>query len=79
MRILLRITANLMFLSVLAFTACDGGGGAESDQSVTFSGVTQSGGTSGTADTTSLTLTFSADPGALTADNITVTGATKGG
>lgn len=54
------------------------GGGTDDDTSVTFSGVTQAGGTSGTADTTSLTLTFSVDPTTLTADDITVTGAAKG-
>lgn len=78
MRNFFRITANLMLLTLLAFTACVGDNGSESDTSVKFSGVTQGGGTSGTADTTSLTLTFSSDPTTLTSDNITVTGATKG-
>ena len=45
---------------------------------VTFESAVQTGGTSGTADSTGLTLTFSVDPTTLTADNITVTGATKG-
>jgi hypothetical protein len=45
---------------------------------VTFSGVVQVGGTSGTTATTSLTLTFSVDPTTLAASDITVTGATKG-
>lgn len=40
--------------------------------------MTQTGGTSGTADSTGLTLTFDVDPTTLSADNITVTGATKG-
>ncbi len=52
--------------------------GIAPDIEVTFSGVTQTGGTSGTVTTTALTLSFSADPVTLTADNITVTGATKG-
>lgn len=45
---------------------------------VTFVSAVQTGGTDGTANTTGLTLTFSVDPDTLTADNITVTGATKG-
>ena len=45
---------------------------------VTFVSAEQIGGTEGTADSTGLTLTFSADPTTLTVDNITVTGATKG-
>ena len=44
---------------------------------VTFSGLTANG-TSGVVTTTSLTLTFSADPTTLAASDITVTGATKG-
>ncbi|TAL37875.1 MAG: DUF1566 domain-containing protein [Spirochaetes bacterium] len=56
----------------------DSGGETDDDTSVIFSGVTQVGGTSGTADTTSLTLTFSVDPATLTEDDITVTGAAKG-
>ncbi|MBN2650824.1 MAG: DUF1566 domain-containing protein [Spirochaetales bacterium] len=45
---------------------------------VTFESAVQTGGTSGTVDSTGLILTFSVDPTSLTADNITVTGATKG-
>jgi large repetitive protein len=45
---------------------------------ITFQNVTQAGGSDGTADSTSLTLSFSADPTTLTADDINVTGATKG-
>ncbi len=45
---------------------------------VTFEGVEQFGGTSGTTDTMGLTLTFSVDPTTLAASDITVTGATKG-
>jgi len=44
----------------------------------TFESAVQTGGTSGTADTIALTLTFSVDPITLTASEITVTGATKG-
>ncbi|MBI9081905.1 MAG: InlB B-repeat-containing protein, partial [Pseudodesulfovibrio sp.] len=52
--------------------------GLLSDIDVTFSSVIQVGGTSNSVSTTSLTLTFSVDPGSLTADLITVTGTTKG-
>ena len=45
---------------------------------ITFSGVTQSGGSLNTADSTALTLTFSADPTSLAASDISLTGATKG-
>jgi hypothetical protein len=45
---------------------------------LTFVSVLQTGGATGTADTTGLTLTFSEDPGSLTVDDITLTGATKG-
>lgn len=48
------------------------------DVDVTFEGVIENGGSSGTANSTSLVLTFDVDPTTLTADNITVTGATKG-
>jgi hypothetical protein len=44
---------------------------------VTFMSAVQSGGTSGTVDSTSLTLTFDTDPVSLTIDNISVTGAKK--
>jgi len=79
----------LLTTAVLAFTACGqqgdsknslllmglGGGGGNS---FAFSSAVQAGGASGTANSTGLTLTFDTDPGALSADNITVTGATKG-
>ena len=45
---------------------------------VTFESAVQTGGTSGTADSTGLTLTFDVDPTSLDASDITVTGATKG-
>ena len=52
--------------------------GSPSDINVAFQSVVQTGGASGTATTTALTLTFDIDPTALTVDDITVTGATKG-
>lgn len=52
--------------------------GAVSDIDVVFQSAVQTGGVSGTTTSTALTLTFSVDPTTLTADNITVTGATKG-
>jgi len=52
--------------------------GTEPDIDVGFISAEQTGGASGTADSTALTLTFDVDPAALTVDNITVTGATKG-
>lgn len=52
--------------------------GIEPDIEIEFESAEQTGGASGTADSTALTLTFDADPAALTADNITVTGAAKG-
>lgn len=48
------------------------------DIDVVFQSASQSGGTSGSANSTSLILTFDVDPVTLSADNITVTGATKG-
>lgn len=51
---------------------------AEEAIDVMFQSAEQIGGSSGTADSTGLTLTFDVDPGPLTAENITVTGATKG-
>ena len=45
---------------------------------VTFESAVQTGGTSGTTDSTGLTLIFSVDPTTLTSDEITVTGATRG-
>jgi hypothetical protein len=52
--------------------------GAAQDIDVTFLSATQNGGVSCTADSTGLFLYFDKNPGTLTADNITVTGATKG-
>jgi hypothetical protein len=55
----------------------DGGEGGPAPIAVTFESVVQTGGTSGTSDSTGLILTFDVDPTTMTADNITVTGATK--
>jgi hypothetical protein len=52
--------------------------GGSGNTAVTFSSAVQVGGTSNSADTTSLTLTFSVDPTTLAAGDITLTGATKG-
>ncbi|MDZ7792205.1 MAG: InlB B-repeat-containing protein [Spirochaetia bacterium] len=49
-----------------------------SQESVTFESVVQTGGTSGTSNSTGLILTFDVDPATLVADDITVTGASKG-
>ena len=48
------------------------------EPAVTFESAVAADGADGTENTTELTLTFSVDPTTLTADNITVTGATKG-
>ena len=45
---------------------------------VSFSGAIQSGGVSGTTDSTALVLTFDTNPSTLTADDITLIGAAKG-
>lgn len=55
-----------------------GSGGSFDTIAVEFLGVTQVGGTDGIADTTALTLSFSINPATLTADEVTVTGASKG-
>lgn len=52
--------------------------GSVPDVDVVFENAVQTGGTSETANSTGLTLTFDVDPTTLTVDNITVTGATKG-
>jgi hypothetical protein len=52
--------------------------GTALDTPVTFTSVTQTGGTSNVVSSTGLTLNFSVDPTSLAASNITVTGATKG-
>ena len=75
----LLIVASLMLTIACDLTGPDDGNGGETTPTaVTFVSAAQTGGTSGTVDSTGLTLTFSVDPTTLTADNITVTGATKG-
>ena len=56
----------------------NGGGNSGGGTNVVFVSATRTDGASGTADSTGLTLTFDVDPTTLAADNITVTGATKG-
>lgn len=51
---------------------------AQEAAAVTFESAVQTGGSSDTADSTGLTLTFDIDPTTLAAGDITVTGATKG-
>ncbi|MFH0975589.1 MAG: DUF1566 domain-containing protein [Spirochaetota bacterium] len=83
----MKIRLIILFSSIaviIAFAECGGGGGGDdggggTNINVTFLGVTQSGGTSGTADSTGLVLTFDADPATMTADNIGLTGAVKEG
>lgn len=74
------LIAALLLLTMACPTPVDGGngGGGTPPTAVTFESAVQTGGTSGTASTTGLTLTFSVDPTTLTADDITLTGATKG-
>lgn len=52
--------------------------GVPADVDVVFQSAAQTGGATGTADSTALTLTFDVDPSTLAASDITVTGATKG-
>ncbi len=56
----------------------DGAGGATEDVVVTFQSATQTGGISQRTASTGLFLSFDRSPATLTAENITVTGATKG-
>jgi hypothetical protein len=64
----------VMLLSVVS---CDPSIG-ETAVATAFQSVVQTGGTSGTAESTALTLTFDVDPTTLAAGDITLTGATKG-
>ncbi|MFH0975591.1 MAG: hypothetical protein V1874_07380 [Spirochaetota bacterium] len=86
----MRINLTKLIISILAaillgsFFACgggddDGGTGGVTNINVTFLSATQTGGTSGTADSTGLVLEFDADPATMTADNIGLTGAVKEG
>jgi hypothetical protein len=70
-----------MTISMAALLFCGEGGddtGRVMDINITFLDVTQAGGISGNADSTTLTLSCNLDPTTLTADNIALTGATKG-
>ena len=75
---LFRFMAMLLVAASIALTACDSDDGSTTDVDVTFISAVQTGGTSGTADSTGIILTFDVDPETLTAEDITVTGATKG-
>jgi hypothetical protein len=75
------LVMSMIVLGVFAFIGCgddNGGNGTGDPVAVTFESAVAADGADGTANTTGLTLTFSVDPTTLTADNITVTGATKG-
>jgi hypothetical protein len=76
----LLIAASLLLTIGCDLTGADdgNGGGGITPTAVTFESAEQTGGTSGTADSTGLTLTFDVDPTTLAASDITVTGATKG-
>jgi len=73
---------GLVFLAaLLSFNACNDDGGSSGKSGtkvVTFISAIQTGGSSGTVDSTSLVFTFDADPSTLTADDITLAGAAKG-
>lgn len=73
------IAASILF-TISCTTPVDEGNddGVTTPTPITFESAVQTGGTSGTADSTGLTLTFSLDPTTLAASDITVTGATKG-
>lgn len=71
------VLATLIVLAGCPAAGADGGDGSTATN-VVFHSVVQIGGTSGTADSTGLTLTFGVDPNTLVASDITVTGATKG-
>ena len=70
----------LLMLGAFVLSGC--GGGSDDNKATTidviFQSAVQTGGTTGTVESTGLTLTFNVDPATLTASNITVTGATKG-
>jgi len=75
----------LMIAALTAFISCSSPSGSENDNdggvpdvNVAFQGASQAGGTFASAETTGLTLNFNVDPTFLTADSITLAGATKG-
>jgi hypothetical protein len=69
---------SIIVLGIFSFIGCSDDSGGDEPVAGTFLRVEQTGGASGTADSTGLELTFSVDPTTLTADHITVTGAAKG-
>lgn len=81
MKIQLKLATILFILTAAIFlTACAPavGSGGNDTVYVTFSDAKQVEGISDKATTTGLTLSFDKDPGSLIADDITLTGATKG-
>ncbi len=72
------LVAALVLFAIGCEMPGTGGDGGVSPTAVTFESAVQTGGTSETADSTGLILTFSVDPTTLSADDITLTGATKG-
>lgn len=72
------LAVSLTALVFFAFIGCSDDDGGSGLVLVTFESVVAADGVDGTADTTELTLTFSADPTNLAASHIAVTGATKG-
>lgn len=88
MKDIIRLLGYMMLAAMLVSTGCDKEKNDNSalmlllldggDIDVSFLSATQTGGNSGTADSEGLTLTFDVDPTTLTANEITVTGATKG-
>lgn len=74
----LLIATSLMLSIGCNLIGADDGGIGATPTPITLESIEQTGGTSGTADTTTLFLTFSADPITLTVNDITLTGATKG-
>ncbi len=71
-------TGNKDNKSSLLMFAGSGGGGTSGNTAVTLLLAAQTGGTWFTTNSTGLLLLFDIDPATLTADSITVTGATKG-
>lgn len=74
-----RFMTMIFLAAMFACAACSsgGGGGGEDPVEINFISAVQSGGSSGTADSTAIELTFDADPSTLTVDDIFVLGATK--
>ena len=74
----LKFMAILLIAASLYFTACDSDDEGIPDVDVTFISATQTGGTSAVVESSGILLEFDTDPETLTADNISVNGATKG-